>query len=260
MWIQSGGFSHLLLGDALTCSVNLQRGGTCAVYSAAALISHYCAVPSRNPAARDSCAAPSGVTCPTAEAVLERAFATGCWTARTCLNGRCEPAVDDITQEERAAVKSKMERIGCAGPTPPPSCAGMMQRAIQAPAGAGLPCLAQRVYPTYGFTARVFLGTDEGWNDVRRSVQSGHPVQVHVSPSLWSQYFGAQAQMPGRHMEHAVVIEAFWTDDRGRERVLVRDSNNAQIVALPSPTVRSSYVGRPGGVAICPPGDTRCRP
>jgi len=262
LWLQSGGFPHLLLGDAFTCSVNLQRGGTCAIYSAAALISHYCATPARNPEVRNSCVEPEGATCVPAETFLERAYELGCWTAQTCsAPGQCRPAVDDVSQAERSQMKEKLQALGCLGTAAlPPACRAIFDRLNQAPAGAQLPCLAERVYPAYGFGARTFPGTDAGWNAVRRSVNDGHPVQVHISPSLWAQYFGTGPRGPGLDLEHAVVLEAFWTDYRGQERVLVRDSNNAMIVALPSPTVRSSYIGRPGGVSICLPGDARCPP
>lgn len=255
-WLAPGAFTHLALGQGFTCGSGIQNGGTCAIYSAASAVSHYCATPIRNPQASSECGPPDGVQCATPGDFLQRAFRMGCWTARECRPGRpgrpCVPVLADLTREERAELTEEMNSLHC-GRTAArtPQCTALAQRLHQAPAGALLSCL-RGVYRSFGFRSVFFPATEEGWTRARAWLLSGHPVQVHISPEHWSQYG------PGMS-EHAVVLEAIWTDQRGIERVLVRDSNNPNIVVLPAREVSSTYLARGGGVGLCMPGDTaRC--
>ena len=258
VWLHTGGFIHLLLGEAFTCSPGLQTGWTCAIYSAAALMSHYCVTPLRNPEAGSECVQPPGVSCVGAQEFLRRAAdpGTGCWTSRVCRPGQsCEPVVDTLSPEAQARLRAQISELGC-GRTSSPSarCANLQQRLRPARPSSGLSCL-EKVYKHFGFGTALYPPNEAGWERVRRSLnpQDPHPVQVHINPETWALY-------GGNGSDHAVVLEGLWTY-RGVERVLLRDSNTPYITVRPvagADGVRQTFFDRGGGgVGLCLPGDTR---
>ncbi|MBI5211203.1 MAG: hypothetical protein HY927_14620 [Elusimicrobia bacterium] len=256
VWLHPGGFVHLLLGEAFTCSPGLQRGGTCAIYSAAALMSHYCATPLRNPASKSECVQPPGVRCVGAQEFLQKALDPGCWEAKVCRPGqRCDPVVDAPSGEAQARLRAQMDELGC-GRTASPSarCVELRQRLRPGQTGAFLSCI-EKIYKHFGFRTVFYPPDDGGWARARRSLdpRDPHPVQVHINPESWSLY-------GGNGSDHAVVLEALWSH-RGVERVLLRDSNNPFLTVLPvsgENGVRQTFFDRGGGgVGLCFPGDAR---
>ncbi|GEM_PF-6614858 len=244
--IAEGSFFHLLHSQAFTCDVGAQEGDTCSIYSGASLMSHYCATPARNPLAGGWCVSEgSGFSCVSAKQLLDEAYKAGIWESTICHEDsknqqtECKPAVQNIHKYEELDLAAQSRQ--CDGTDPRAMdeyqqhyCEDVKQQLadirqegaheisdipsqdeawLSGFSGINIETLSQ-IYQKHGFKIIKYKANEKGWQEITKSLEKGHPVQISM-----------KSNTTNNPDDHVIVLEGKWTDKRGVERFLYRDSN-----------------------------------
>ncbi|MBI2069114.1 MAG: hypothetical protein HYT79_00795 [Elusimicrobia bacterium] len=286
LWVNEGGFAHLYLGSAFTCTAGQQRGDTCALYSGFNLMAHYCVSPHRNPNITSTCPEQGpGFECNfNPDTLLIQAYRAGLWEAEFCHEDaeshatRCDPARVNPIAEEEAPFVELYEENNCADDSTSEACrivednlfdirtrrarermeelypgitAQYPNLMLQGESGLSLLKLIE-ILKERGFDTAYYEPTNAGWSEAMDALDAGHPIQISIDPSSWARY--------GVGGSHAVTLFGRHSAP-GQSWVIVQDSNHEDIVKLIAENkVLSSFkeIGS-GGLGLCAEGnDPRC--
>jgi hypothetical protein len=276
LWLKAGGFAHLLLGTSLTCPSKGQSSGTCTIEASLALMSHYCASPSLNPAASGGCSSKGpGFRCASFDEFLGELHSNQGWQAIRCgesgASSACAPSPSNPNFSRALDLAAKYKKE-CPEPNRKTEKCIVLQKAVKNGAddvesgaevkeGSGKAWYRGReginrtgylesAFLKFGFEP-VFFGADsDGWAAAVATIRSGHPVELGIDVDGWTDY---DPSMPGLH---EVVMEGDWKDPSGHEWILVKDSNNPKVLKLiQEQKMGAAFTGATGkgGLALCVP-------
>src|SRR5262249_34034538 len=127
----------LLFGTAFTCTGKAQEGGSCAIFSAMNLMSHYCSTPSDNAQANTCSTTAPSFRCVTRDEFLAEAKRQGAWEVKACKENKgagtseCSAVPDNPNAKKESDLQARFD-AKCAGGAKTPLCVALAQMIVNA--------------------------------------------------------------------------------------------------------------------------------